>query len=823
MAQPYELKFDKAEGRYKPVDITAVLKKLEQGEYVEIDFTEVEFKPDVDELLSFEVRQDGSYQIAKVDVLQEALDRDDFDERIKSPVRVEVTAKPPAEEGKQPPDVKAECEVTIDPAPSVVKVIHPAPEELPWPAKPEEKMPVELQLFRGSESKPLKNTSVSLERKDASAPPCGEWDADGGPPKTTDDQGVVKFTFVPNELYYKPGGRYYEEYTVWTGEGEGRREVGAFKFAVAPRVKFKVEVEKKATVADQEFGLFQDPEPETVELELGPQLKIDALKIVPELPEDGQGSATRLPVAFAKLKILFLDKEDGETAARESEPVTDENGLYECKLPELTEAFTGPTKYDLKEKKENPVCKLNEVAERTIKGYQTRVESNTPKELFNGSFYQQLVEYRKTFCAQMAGKRSEEYETVESAAEILCRAAGYTKIFNNMYNDQWGRMGDVFGNTLSDLLAFVVTLGGVGEKCVTDWAPNIGRYLGEWIDKLASKRWVRVIARYIRRKLNSGLRTIRGYLDDMFGWLGRELPGTLQSIVQRGRAGLAQLGRDIDELVSVTAPPESTAGEVLEAMKEWFTNMFRLIFNAVGTILRVLADAMVGIVSFVLRGLARIFAAGRDALSPVLEEYVRPALQHATKVFCEAFGEVYNAADHSYNTLNLSKMVEVAIAWINDKFKVTSSAGDATGKSIVSGLCVMDWLADPVVGSVHEHAEKLDVTSPHKPRTDLFRDFCSWTGHAKNVDEKLHAGVDEWVSHIDNFILCAELIIMLVVTLFSLGGGAAIAAAFTKIELAVGYIKLKFVRLPQAVAVVVGAFMIASMYTVGTVAVGYKT
>ena len=55
MAEIYELNYDRKEGRYKPVDITAVLKKLEQGQYVEIDYSEVEFTPDVQELLSFEV------------------------------------------------------------------------------------------------------------------------------------------------------------------------------------------------------------------------------------------------------------------------------------------------------------------------------------------------------------------------------------------------------------------------------------------------------------------------------------------------------------------------------------------------------------------------------------------------------------------------------------------------------------------------------------------------------------------------------------------------------------------------------------------------
>ena len=72
------------------------------------------------------------------------------------------------------------------------------------------------------------------------------WEPDP-PIKRTDENGEVEFTYSPPELYYKPGGEYYEEFVVYAAaEGEQQTEVMTFTLTLSPRVEFKLEAEKAA-------------------------------------------------------------------------------------------------------------------------------------------------------------------------------------------------------------------------------------------------------------------------------------------------------------------------------------------------------------------------------------------------------------------------------------------------------------------------------------------------------------------------------------------------------------------------------------------------
>jgi hypothetical protein len=822
-AKTYDLKFDEETKGYKPVDITAVLKQLQQGQYVEVDFTEIEFKPEVDQLLTFEVRKEDKYNIAKVDLAKEALNRADFDQVIQDPVKVHVTAKPPVEAGKAaPPDVKAECLVRVAPMPAIVKVLRPTPEEFPWPAKPEPKMPVELQIFRGSESKPLANTVVNLERKTPNDPPCGDWDAESRPPKTTDEQGRVSFTFVPNELYYKPHGKYFEEYRVFTGEGDKRREIGSFKLALAPKLRFRLEVEKKASFGDEaqkkEFAVDFGEKPAPIELELGPQLKIDALEILAELPDDGQSSTTRLPVAYAKLKMTFLDKEDKEPPAAGDPPLTETNGQYTWKFPELTAAFKEPATYKLKEHDQNPVGKLNAGSEGCIKSYRERVEKFTPQELLEATLYQELVEYRKIFCGQMAGQKTEKYETVESAAELLCAAATHTRLFNSMYNDQWGRLGEVIGNIFSDVLSLVINLKGVGDKCVKDLAPNAPTYFRALIDKVASWSWVQKLI----QKVTPRLARIRGVLEEVIAFLREHVGGTLRSLMNNISSLFESLKQDLDELVQTTASPNAGWNEVKEKIVEWATNFFKLVFRVVGKVLLLIADIIVGMVSVLTKFIAGLCSGAFDALPPGIQQWIAETLPLGGERIIQALKRTFTCEDHGYGALSLAKLIEVLIGCVNEKLELTSGAGELSGKAIVKSLGLMDWMADPVLQYSKGNAEGLKVASAHEPVMKDFRKFLSDLSEFKREDEVSYAEIDKYAAYFDNAVLCIELIIMLVVTIFSLGGAAAIGEIFTQVEIAIGAVKLAIVRFPQAIWVMVLAFFILIMYVAGTMKVTYQ-
>jgi len=824
-SKTYDLKYDLPTQGYKPVEIPFAL--VRRSDQAEVEASSATIAAETDKLLTFAVRQEEKRRIATVGVAGEALARADFDQVIASPIKIQVTAKPPASPGKAAPkDIKGECLVQIAPIPAFVRLISPAPDQLPWQAKPENKMPVELQIFRGSETVPWANAVISLERKTPSDPACGMWAPESRAPRTTDAQGKVAFTFIPAELYYRPGGKYFEEFRVFTGERQKRREIGSFKLSLAPKLKFRIATEKTSTFGEgaekKTFAIDFGEKPDPVELELGPALQVSALVVVPELPEDGQSSAARLPVAHAKLKTVFLDKDDNEIPLKGEPPITDAQGACSIPLPELAAAFPKPSPYPLKDHNQNPVGKLNPDAENSIAGYRKKVEQFAPKPLFADNLYQKLLDYRKTFCAQIAREKPERFATVESAAEILCAAATHTKLFNDMYNDQWGRLGDLFGNTLSDILSLVVTWTGVGEKCINDYAPGVARYFKGWIDDLAARPWVARVVGFLRTKLASGLAKIHGILTETLEWLGRNLPGTLKSITDRGSVLLRQLGEDFNRLANTVAPPNSGAAEAVSAIAEWFTNMFSLVFRAIGNVLKLLGEILVGLTTVVIQMLAALYAKARSAFDPVLENYLRPAAKATAEHIARALNRAFDVdlADHGYGTLFLAKMVEVFIAWLNEKIGASAWTGDKLGQIVnLLGITdLIDLMADLVVGCVHDNAEKLHVATPHTSRTIPFRDFCTAMREWKRDDEVNHAEIEEIFSHIENFIFCCELIIMLVVTLLSLGGAVVIGETFTLVEKVFGVFKLAILRLPQAIAIVVLGFLIAIQYTRGTLA-----
>jgi hypothetical protein len=269
--------------------------------------------------------------------------------------------------------------------------------------------------------------------------------------------------------------------------------------------------------------------------------------------------------------MVFLDKDDKETPVSGEPPLTDDKGLYTFKLPELTAAFKEPTTYKLKEHEQNPVGKLNDGAEGCIKSYRERTEKFTPQELLEGALFQELVEYRKTFCAQMAGQKPEKFETVESAAELLCAASTHTRIFNNMYNDQWGRLGEVYGNILSDVLALVVNLVGVGDKCVQEIAPEAPAFFKSAIERVASWGWVQ---RLIQR-VGPRIAQIKGILSDIIAFLREHLGGTLKSLMGKIGNLFESLLHDLDELTEVCVGPNPEWSEIKEKLVEWATKFFK--------------------------------------------------------------------------------------------------------------------------------------------------------------------------------------------------------------------------------------------------------
>jgi hypothetical protein len=636
MAKTYEIKFDRAKKAYEPVDITAVLKKVVEGGDIEVE-SQVAFNVDIPKLLDFQIRKEDKSFIATVTVTQEAQARDDYDEVIAKPIQVEVSAKP-TEEGEKAPLIKEKCEVKIAPLPVLAKFIKPADSELPWPAIKERTLDVEVQLFKmkGGQEVPLAKATVDVERPKRAKPEAGEFDSKTQPPFTTDDQGYLRFTYVPPTAEYRLTGEYVEQFRFVSVSGDKRQELLLWELPLAPSYNYCLTVEKQNKDNDRLLGLYTGEEKLFVDIPADSRaLRFKGLvdiemkeAIAPAGPgmQVGPNEFVRLQYGDVRLEVR---NESGEYSLVTGDEYiakrTDKEGTFVWKPKGTANLVAGkpPELFELLRKDQRiPLIVGYPTTKTALEAYGHKVDHLQKSSLYSlitSGMSDRLLLYPSKHITRHAEWPIIPYPRLCSHAYLLGGVAGYSTIYYNMVSGLMGTMPEKLSQMFSDLISLGVTWAGFGDN-LKNWLSAARTWVGEFLSKLATKAVGAENAGAIAEFLQAIGQTVSdaaSYVGQLcydwviqpgvnaiiraFRWAVKGLQEILEALVGYGWDWMGSQVRSLCQRLEAAVERLASEGDgvvrgTLDVVLEWFGRILTIAWDAA----MILMEAVGCVITFVL-------------------------------------------------------------------------------------------------------------------------------------------------------------------------------------------------------------------------------
>lgn len=363
----------------------------------------------------------------------------------------------------------------------------------------------------------------------------------------SDENGELKIQYTPPELTYKPGGSFSAKIEFYYDEAHEKSTDQDVDLLLAPRLKFRVSVEKKG-LEFKEPALF-DRLPDGGVVGVKGRLALKHEK-----------SGKEFTIHHGRLSVAFGDDESsagGASAAAAGEgdqthPKVDEDGVFTVEFPELKEMYEDavpaiPTHEvrladgaifgeddPVDSLSPLPACKLAEEAKKAIEDYDKRVESTVeqvfkPKNILEGheALEHDLLNYSETFYKQLAENEEKEADKAISATFLLAAAAAYSRPYINRY--EWrayaipGRVGSLLAS-LFELLLQVLSKFEVGPE---QWLKKLEEYLAAAFDYVRrGGALVQRFAAYLLEKVGEGValvgRIAAWIAEKLGGWVGAQ-------------------------------------------------------------------------------------------------------------------------------------------------------------------------------------------------------------------------------------------------------------------------------------------------------------
>jgi hypothetical protein len=353
--------------------------------------------------------------------------------------------------------------VTLEDPPASMELLSPkmpiAADEANSQGGVEVKLRVTAQFASGVE--PLKNADINwaIAQKGEKPPLGGRFDTDTG---KTDEKGEITFTYYPPELFYKPGGYFFEDLEVFKGApgGKAPKKLGTERLYLSPAISFKLKAEKKLKLDEGEFGVaFEE---EGTEVNIAADECATAISITPRLEWEAASGDGHANLAHTRLFFTFWDGK-ADIEEKPANPYeTPDNGTLRRAFPEL--AKNGNKEYTLEPDTEAPLAAFNPMAEQALDQYESNLEQWAPEGLLSASVVTGLKNFRDDYAHRMAAMPEEDLGKLHSALRLLECAATHTHIYNELYSNMVKVAVDQGVKIISALVGMLISYFNVGEK-----------------------------------------------------------------------------------------------------------------------------------------------------------------------------------------------------------------------------------------------------------------------------------------------------------------------------------------------------------------------
>lgn len=407
----------------------------------------------------------------------------------------------------EPNGAKQRGEITIpvlleDP-PAKLELVSP---EMPIPADEanarggvELRLRLTAQYAEGPE--PLKDAEIhwALAAKSEKPPLGGRFDVESG---RTDERGEIALTYYPPELFYKPGGHYFEDLEVFRGAPgatKAPKKLGDARLLLAPAFRFKLTPKKERKLEEGDFGVLF----EATEVDIPADECATAILVTPRLEWAAAGGGDgHANLAHTELAFTFWDGKADVPEQPATPFKTPAEGTLRRAFPELSRH--GSKEYTLEADTEAPLGTLNPMAETLLDQYEENLERWCPLSLLSASVASGLKAFRDDFAKNLAALPPEQFDKLYASVRLLECAATHTHIYNELYANMVKVAIDQGVKIIGALVGMLISYFNVGEKVLG----FIGKKLAEKGKGFTGWVWNTIGAR-----LRSGLTRIGLWLN----------------------------------------------------------------------------------------------------------------------------------------------------------------------------------------------------------------------------------------------------------------------------------------------------------------------
>jgi hypothetical protein len=704
------------------------------------------------------------------------------------------------------------------------------------PVLPGQEVSIELKLNQQGLDSPLADTDIQFVwAESCKESPLGTL---GSESARTDSEGMVTLNYIPpEELFYKPGSRYFDEIFILAGGGENPVQLKeSIVLPVAPQIQLIPTCEKK--------GLLIDPQQEMVEI-LPQQVtggKVTGNLVLPVQMQDGP--LKRFGVAHAALEVAF--------AAEQSQKIklqTRKNGMYRFDLEEISQAFSR-AKLEAKpirlspEPEDDMLFKmiLGEEEENLVEQYQNDLTDDR-MAVFSSGFKRSLKFYRYHFCSQLAKKKEENYELAISGMQLLRVAIRGT----NIYLGRFKGHEDITKSRIENLIKTIISigfnvlngsdklrrLGGSFAQGFSNKARQLVKWLvnskfGRWIARGAS--WMGSFATNVGKKavnqIKPMVRTMRsailGFISKL-GQVGQKFSGYMGSLLDDMVALIDDLALTLMKKVEVFNQMLSNSTDHWDELVEWVSNKKNDLLDAAGDVsdkvsswVKNFINCLKDVAEYVLKLVGTLF----EKLGSLLVKGLSMALSWCGKMAVKILEPVYEwVLDHSARARNVVEKIinsdpsvqadsiglEACIGAIFNEFvtaifktDLVQGSEESILQTVGHKFSIMGRQPNQVVGEVYRRAVKQKVPEDWEAERSEFIEKIVDSSSKYLSYELTTNRIDEIAEIINIIIMVGSLGVALLGIVFTGGTGfVAAAAVVTKIELAFNLAKAVLCDIPQ--------------------------
>ncbi len=625
-----------------------------------------------------------------------------------------------------------------------VKIELLEPPAMPIPANGEpQELTLQLAWDMGEAAAPggenrASGLDVTVEQKED---PAGKLDSKYEQPLgPTDTEGKVSFKYTPPTLTYRPGGRYYEDFNVYTGKDDARRKLGECRITLSPEIKIRFTGKKEREHKGNPFGLtFDLPR----EVDIPADKKVQTIKGTARLQfsDNTTGNERTLPVFAAKIKVEFWDGKEFVAHPSGPEFETDDKGCFSWDIKDLIGASgkREDSTYTLDEDREDPLADLNPKAEELITNYEEKVKRFCPFNILSADLGEKIKQYRTVFTEQLAGRKVDDFVKIISATEALRAASSYTHSYNQFYDN----VARIVVDQVRDLFMALVEVG----LAFFNVADKIAKSLGDKLAAAGQSSWM------VWLRNNVGI-PFYNRCQAMAHWLAQRLEPLLRTPGQPG-APLTAWEQFVARILN-QARKVMEETELIPLIKGVFSVLGQYVFAVIGNWFRQLPYKLPLVI---IGRLANLFFG--ETSRQLLERWVSQIVEDLTKAILNWFQTAATAVQ----------------------------GGQRPTVDIASIFNVFVPAAEAALTDVHRAASQLKVPEDYEPRQDELKNGFSALRDAGLKWELEGIQNDEAMEFIGLTMTYVQYFLIAVATFTTAIGGAAVAAGCRGISIAWGALR----------------------------------